>query len=69
MKRAKYPAECPVFELDGEHIEVRPNCFSTWMLMRVYNGDIPFVFRRDHLLKAKPLTRAARELLAWSRQS
>jgi len=71
---AKYPDEAPVFEIDGEHHECRPGMMENGAL----NGCITAVDQnfngcasRPYLYEdfpGKPLTRAARELLAWVRQ-
>lgn len=76
MCMKKYPDELPVFECDGVHYEVRPYMFSTsnilvgcfsWWLSAVVNdtGDGRALEAFGY---ARPLTRAARELLVWSRQ-
>jgi hypothetical protein len=68
----RYPSELPVFRINGCDYEVRP-CVSfddvthgglvaivgSWKI--VWSIDFPLAFRN-------PRTRAARELLAWSRQ-
>jgi hypothetical protein len=71
MSRAKYPAECPVFSFEGEDVALRP-------LMGLPNDCVDGKLTVDDFCnmtesgplsrKAKPLTRAARELLRWSRQ-
>lgn len=73
--KAKYPQECPVFDIDGQHYEMRPLFVGLrdsheWVEIRgiapvTYLGCSTYVPGEQ---RAKPLTRAARELLAWSRQ-
>lgn len=69
---AKYPDECPVFDIEGEHREMRP---VWWHCGNGIAGDREIVFVNADgnngwfpTKTPKPLTRAARELLAWSRQ-
>jgi len=73
----KYPEECPVFRINGIDREASPSFAIDGSL----RGSLVFVHDEDrHGLylygpsvleqnPAQPLTRAARELLAWSRQS
>lgn len=63
----KYPDECPVFELDGEHYEVMPSFSVHGFLWAVdCNGHASRLIRAmDH--RAKPLTDAARELVEWAK--
>jgi hypothetical protein len=70
---SKYPDECPVFEFKGKVYEGRPD-FS-WGNDVLRCGSITIVMsHRDDGREgdirvtsfAKPLTRAARELLKWS---
>lgn len=71
---AKYPDEAPVFRMLGKDYEVRP-CMSKLddvaygLLMAVKSDGEGFVWSVDFpLYFDRPLTRAARELLAWVRQ-
>lgn len=65
---ARYPDECSVFDVDGEHYEARPavNAYDDILGWLIATADGEF-YHIDPS-KDKPLTRAARELLAWSRQ-
>lgn len=70
----RYPDECPVFEIDGEHFEIRPGCFGDGLLngcITAVDNQFDGVASRPELFdefKGRPLTPAARELLAWVRQ-
>jgi len=68
VSRAKYPDEVPVFEIDGGHWLMRP--LGTALPFRAITvvTDTDSVFCLDSDDRAKPLTRAARELLRWSRK-
>jgi hypothetical protein len=62
----KYPEECPVFEYGEDIVELRPACFEdgeTRGFLAFQNGS--WIHPCNEVV---PLTRAARELLAWSRQ-
>lgn len=79
-KTSTYPAECPAFEYGGEVYAGRPYLGKqnglvigpgiTLVTDTEYCGpDFPAVFPEEHCGKLKPLTKAAKELLKWSRQS
>jgi hypothetical protein len=79
---AKYPEELPVFRFEGildawgtdttvsdGDYELRPGCFDDgWTVYVLSMSNGIWVHPKRELAFATPLTRAARELLAWSRQ-
>jgi hypothetical protein len=68
----KYPEDCPVFDIDGQHVESRPICHPhdddgvCYRLTPIDDEGYATWMRGEECMR--PLTRAARELLAWSRQ-
>jgi hypothetical protein len=63
----KYPDECPVFDVDGMHLVATPSLFVDGYIM-IPTRDVDNTVYRQLTGGLKPLTRAARELVRWSRQ-
>ena len=80
-KHNQYPDECPVFDIDGYAVEVRPR----FVISLDDTNDLQSIDTGEYCLsmvddlgsymgliaaypRAKPLTDAARELLDWARQ-
>jgi hypothetical protein len=62
----KYPEDCPVFIFEGRVVTLRPACFDDGETLLFLADEIDgWIHPSAHVV---PLTRAARELLAWSRQ-
>lgn len=77
-KCKQYPDECPVFEVNGEHVEIRPGMINypednpvgelTSYLLAFTGPGIPSYCWTYSVLDAKPLTKSARQLYWWARQ-
>jgi hypothetical protein len=71
---SEYPDECPAFRINGKDYEVRPGvafseeCFGGLIAVNSATGEVT-LWQVDYFPEAfEPLTPAALELLAWSRQ-